>query len=796
MLYRRCGIIASQPACHHRRKRWVDKVEASVQMESIELLILLSLVAAAIAVIGCLAIYNHKRRQRTQPAVAERAQPTAVEETQATVGEAQPAAAEEPQPIITEEAEPTAVAETKPASVEELQPTIAEETQPTVVGEARATAPEEIRPTVAEENQLQVAKEISRKREGGRQKPEKRGGRPRGPAPGGKKGPTPETKSLRLKPEIVCWKRERQWIPVVEVPEELLENQNLVVIQDEAALIPDDSEGCWRLCKTSGEVIVQWSEAEGPREMRIPLGEDEYLLFKLSGPDLSQGRKVNSPSSGSYLVIAPDDWERDESLSGPPPVMPESVTLDGYRAHFFELEKGSNSRIAFRTSKGQSVVIESKKLQFELVGNRVNDASDTMGPLFAGKPPRVRSLDPEAWKRVSTIVIGEEGSGRGRWRTEMAPDPNEMEQDLPSELAAKKGGWYFVRFYDTSDNLIDSLDFRFLCALKEIRIPQLSPLPTQDGYSSVCVEFLHEPGCIVQPVDSLTSIQIERSGDKTVLTIPPHPACDETHWRVSSKDGAEVKVTILVERLWWAVGEEDKKPPEWKDRPLTLSRDDFAATSRKALRFRLPRRRWVNKISVGFRQQTARSYEVKVMEETVAVPLRDFGDSEKMIDSTEQYLKIWIEHNGTWKDGVVAFIPAPQPKIVSPPPQTVSPSKEWQGCGRKKVAVARAVLRKKAGMIKVNGNPLEEYFSNAPDGAKQFIRRLLEMPKVNQLLSQMELSIIVTGSSPTTTRQAKAVAHALARALMDYDPKLKRLLKQAGFGGVRVKRKHLSQLEA
>jgi ribosomal protein S9 len=61
------------------------------------------------------------------------------------------------------------------------------------------------------------------------------------------------------------------------------------------------------------------------------------------------------------------------------------------------------------------------------------------------------------------------------------------------------------------------------------------------------------------------------------------------------------------------------------------------------------------------------------------------------------------------------------------------------------------------------------------------------MTDVRQVLARMEVSVDVRGSNPTTTRQAKAVAHALARALMSYDPQLKPLLKQAGFGGVRVK---------
>jgi hypothetical protein len=96
----------------------------------------------------------------------------------------------------------------------------------------------------------------------------------------------------------------------------------------------------------------------------------------------------------------------------------------------------------------------------------------------------------------------------------------------------RKGGWYFLRFYDTNDELIESLDFIFLCALKEIKIPQPSPLPPEGGHNLVRVEFFHEPGCAVQSVGSPANIQIECQHNKTILTIPPDPAYDETRWIV------------------------------------------------------------------------------------------------------------------------------------------------------------------------------------------------------------------------------------------------------------------------
>jgi small subunit ribosomal protein S9 len=111
----------------------------------------------------------------------------------------------------------------------------------------------------------------------------------------------------------------------------------------------------------------------------------------------------------------------------------------------------------------------------------------------------------------------------------------------------------------------------------------------------------------------------------------------------------------------------------------------------------------------------------------------------------------------------------------------------WVGWGRYKSAIAKAVLRLGSGEVRVNGRPVWEYFREAPGKARGFLRRLLELDVAKEVLAGMEGIVRVEGSSPTTMRQAKAVAHAVARALADYNSGWKKLLKQAGFGGVRVK---------
>jgi hypothetical protein len=402
---------------------------------------ILLLVTVAIAVIVLLAIYHRRRQQQTRLPVPKEVQSATLEETQRTVvGEVQPTVAEETQPIppddaeqiVTQDTQPTgledlksaevpeeramplqetlltstagtkcaAVDEALPTEIQGLQPTTVEEAQRIVVEEPEITAPEEIELTVEYETQPQTAEKASKEKKKGQLKPEERGGRPRGPARSRTEGPIgtiQEAKRSLAGPEIVCWKKERQWIAAVEIPEELVEKPGLAVLQDGSPLTQEESkEACWRLERLFGEVVVQWNEGEGVQETKAALGQDGYLLFKLSGKNQNQGRRVKFLSSGSYLVMVPDDWERDDTLSGPAPVAPESTSLFGYQAHFFELEKDGDGKIAFRTPTGKSFVIESKAPQFELVGTRLNEASGDRGPLFGGRPPQIRALDGQA----------------------------------------------------------------------------------------------------------------------------------------------------------------------------------------------------------------------------------------------------------------------------------------------------------------------------------------------------------------------------------------------------------------
>ena len=598
-------------------------------------------------------------------------QSEATVEKEASADKERPSAVQEPQPSIQEQQRGEA---SEPQSQEQVP---YEATEPPPVGEGEGTREAEDLPLAeeeffeseklelvgAEEDEQLDAQELpvagltppkgqpTSKPKTGEEPPHKddqaptrvevgnRGGHPRGPTPRrtkhGRQDDTPRTK-----PEVVCWKRGGEWIVGVEASE-THSASDVQVYQNGARLEKDRSnQDRWCLRETSGQVEFVWNDDAAHSET-VPLGEGKCLLFRL-GASQRQGRRVKAPSFGSHLVVIGEDCTRDEELSGSPPALPEPVSLEGYKAHFFDLERGSAMEIAFLTSGSERHVIKPASLPVELVGRELADATKGVGPLFAGKPPRIRALNAQVWMDIKTIVVGREGPRRRGWRRAFRPVPDRAEQDLPWEVAARKGGWYFLRFYDSHDDLVESLDFRFLSALRDIKIIQISPVPFTDGHSPVRVEFHHEPGCTIQPVGDIPAIRTERDDEKTILTIPPDPTLDETSWIVAPQRGPQMRVSVVLKRLWWAVGIETQVPLQWTDRRCTLTRADFIATSKKAVWIRVPGPRWADAVSVGFEQSKSQPARGKGTDNAVALPLRNIPHALALSGAGMAHLRLWL----------------------------------------------------------------------------------------------------------------------------------------------------------
>ena len=95
------------------------------------------------------------------------------------------------------------------------------------------------------------------------------------------------------------------------------------------------------------------------------------------------------------------------------------------------------------------------------------------------------------------------------------------------------------------------------------------------------------------------------------------------------------------------------------------------------------------------------------------------------------------------------------------------------GTGKRKTSVARVFLRPGKGGATLNGRPLEEYFTTV-DQRKLVVEPLL----ATENTGNFDLYITVKGGG--LSGQAGAVRHGIAKALVDFDPDLRGVLKEQG----------------
>ena len=95
------------------------------------------------------------------------------------------------------------------------------------------------------------------------------------------------------------------------------------------------------------------------------------------------------------------------------------------------------------------------------------------------------------------------------------------------------------------------------------------------------------------------------------------------------------------------------------------------------------------------------------------------------------------------------------------------------GTGRRKSSAARVFLRSGTGRVLVNNRTLDEYFGR--ETARMIVRQPLE---VVDAVDQFDLRISVEGGGGSG--QAGAIRLGIARALVDYDEKLRLPLRRAG----------------
>jgi small subunit ribosomal protein S9 len=123
-------------------------------------------------------------------------------------------------------------------------------------------------------------------------------------------------------------------------------------------------------------------------------------------------------------------------------------------------------------------------------------------------------------------------------------------------------------------------------------------------------------------------------------------------------------------------------------------------------------------------------------------------------------------------EGLAALKPAaPEaPKYV----QKLDEQGRAYATGKRKDAVARVWVKPGKGAIIVNDKPLETYF------ARPVLRMLIQQPLVvTNRTGQYDVLCTVSGGG--LSGQAGAVRHGLSKALMNFEPDLRSVLKRGGF---------------
>lgn len=115
-------------------------------------------------------------------------------------------------------------------------------------------------------------------------------------------------------------------------------------------------------------------------------------------------------------------------------------------------------------------------------------------------------------------------------------------------------------------------------------------------------------------------------------------------------------------------------------------------------------------------------------------------------------------------------------KEAAEPHQTAKPKKAViqtsYGTGRRKTAIARVYIVKGSGKIDVNAKPYQQYFCNRPVLIKIIDRPLKEV----NAEGAFDIKAMVYGGG--ITAQADAVRMGIARALVDFNPENRAVLRK------------------
>ncbi len=460
-------------------------------------------------------------------------------------------------------------------------------------------------------------------------------------APPNSRADAPQSKA-GLRAHLCVWQQGIGWQLGVEI--ESAPERILTVQQDGHELERDDlDQDRWLVTDGQGNIEV----LDGHECVRQigNLTRPRHLIFRLVGANLDRGVLVQRPSAGASLLLVPTDW--DAPKSDPPELIGEheEVTPRTFCAYYIHVDSNSapTVRIADHEDSNTLIRFNEARGRFRLQGPIIENAapkhrsrSSRQGPLYGPSPPEIATRD---WADISTIVVGEEGSGKCRWSDEIKPELHEPSKRLAKFMTMQRAGWFFVRFYDQQRDLVDSIDFRYASGIKG------SPQQIESGESSPerkfdIVHIEHEPNVRIEALDpdnrDITSEQATNGGSN--FRIPHMKKYDHTEWIIVDGD-AKVPLHIELPRFWRRlriVG--NGTSSRWSPKAINLQDDHFKPTQRRVLDVSVPSDASKTAL-IDFAFPTRRRFRATANRE-FHVPLWNFFDSNHLTSVGRHVLRL------------------------------------------------------------------------------------------------------------------------------------------------------------
>ena len=440
--------------------------------------------------------------------------------------------------------------------------------------------------------------------------------------------PQPDTSNKRcsslLRPRLICREdvASHSWNVILSAYKECplervyFENEN-------PETIPEADPEEHLIVSLRGNLIV---ECGNEYKTTISLfDENEPLIFKLQKHWTGTGHRVSRITRGHFILIAPNTWER----TGEEPAEPNNCTASGFKVHFLNTMSGEDFGNLGKwkiPSPGQVI---------KLTGEKVFDNSEE-GDLFINHIP---GLEKEKLSGIVWARIGEEKrNGKG---VNFKPH----EECISEVLGNLKGkGHFFLRVYDKKVDMVDSVDFRYLDKLKQIRINDeeytegMLLTPKSFGYPPTKISFIGNDGAMMPQLLNNSICKVTSSG---IIEVPPNKKADTINCVLKSSDG-KVKITLNLQRIWWCKKKLDSnKFSEWRATPFDMTQKDFLQHAEKKTRiyFSLGE---LKSIPIGFGNEN----ELVQQRCKDGIPLSYFTSHDEIINKLEDDTYLNVMWNG------------------------------------------------------------------------------------------------------------------------------------------------------